>query len=124
MPIKGFHAVFGPTVRIKAICLCFDNTGITDLIIIKKKYFRDFPGGPVVTTLPSNAGVADLIPGQGSKIPCASQPKNQNITQKQYCDKFNEDLKKNGPRQKKKSIFKERGISIFFYSCRKMLQNL
>ena len=29
----------------------------------------DFPGSPVVKTLPSNAGTASLIPGQGAKIP-------------------------------------------------------
>ena len=28
----------------------------------------DFPGSPVVKTSPSNAGVVDLIPGQGAKI--------------------------------------------------------
>ena len=37
----------------------------------------DFPGGPVVKTSPSNAGSAGLIPGQGTKIPRASQTKNQ-----------------------------------------------
>ena len=36
---------------------------------------RDFPGHPVVKTLPSNAGGAGLIPGQGAKIPHALQPK-------------------------------------------------
>ena len=51
--------------------------------------FRDFPGGPVVKNPPSNAGGAGLIPGQGAKIPHASGPKNQNIKQKQYCNKFN-----------------------------------
>ena len=30
-----------------------------------KKTGRDFPGGSVVKTLPSNAGGAGLIPGQG-----------------------------------------------------------
>ena len=30
----------------------------------------------------------------GARIPHASQPKNQNIKQKQYCNKFNKDLKK------------------------------
>ena len=40
---------------------------------------RDFPGGPVVKTPPSNAGAAGSIPGQGAKIPHASQPKHQNI---------------------------------------------
>ena len=33
---------------------------------------RDFPGGPVVKNLPSNAGDAGLIPGQGTKIPHAA----------------------------------------------------
>ena len=30
---------------------------------------RDFPGGPVVKNLPSNAGDAGSIPGQGIKTP-------------------------------------------------------
>ena len=30
---------------------------------------RDFPGGPVVKTSPSNAGGAGSIPGPGAKIP-------------------------------------------------------
>ena len=48
---------------------------------IFKKNNRDFPGDPVVKTLPSNAGGASSIPGQGAKIPHASGPKNQNIKQ-------------------------------------------
>ena len=36
---------------------------------------RDFPEGPVVKTLPSNAGGAGSIPGREAKIPHASQPK-------------------------------------------------
>ena len=67
-------------------------------------HLRDFPGSPVVRTLPSNAGGAGSIPGQGAKIPHASWPKNQNIKQKQYCNKFNKDFK-NSPHQKK--FFKE-----------------
>ena len=54
----------------------------------------------MVKTSPSNAGVAGLIPGWGAKIPHASQPKIQNIKQKQYCNKVNKDFK-NGPHQKK-----------------------
>ena len=54
----------------------------------------DFPGGPVVKTSPSNAGGAGSIPGRGAKIPHALRPKNQNIEQKQYCNKFNEDFNK------------------------------
>ena len=54
----------------------------------------------MVRTSPSNAGGASSIPGWGAKIPRASWPKNQNMKQKQYCNKFNEDFK-NGPHQKK-----------------------
>ena len=68
---------------------------------IKTREDRDFPGGPVVKTLPSSSGSAGSIPGQGSKIPHASWPKNQNIKQKKYCYKFNKDPK-NGPHLKKK----------------------
>ena len=59
----------------------------------------DFPAGPVLKTSPSSAGGAGLIPGQGAKIPHTSGPKNQNIIQKQYSNKFNEDFK-NGPYQR------------------------
>ena len=59
----------------------------------------DFPGGPVVKTLPSNAGGVGSIPGRGAKIPHASWPENQNIKQKQYCNKCNKDFKK-GPHPK------------------------
>ena len=34
----------------------------------------------MVKTLPSNVGVAGSIPGQGDKIPHASQPENQKST--------------------------------------------
>ena len=60
----------------------------------------DFAGGPVVKTSSSNAGVVGSIPGWGAKIPHAQRPKNQNIKQKQYCNKFSKDFK-NGPHQKK-----------------------
>ena len=45
---------------------------------------------------PSNAEAMGSIPEWGAKIPHASQPKNQNIKQKQYHNKFNKDFK-NGP---------------------------
>ena len=48
----------------------------------------------------SNAGGVGSIPGWGAGIPHASWPKNQNIKEKQYCNKFSEDFK-NGPHQKK-----------------------
>ena len=54
---------------------------------------RESPGGPVVWTLLSITGDAALIPGQGAKIPHASQPKKQNIKQKQHYNKFNKDFK-------------------------------
>ena len=39
----------------------------------KKALQRDFPGGPVVKNLPSNAGDMRSTPGQGTKIPHASE---------------------------------------------------
>ena len=57
----------------------------------------------MVETSPSNAGGAGSIPGWRAKIPHASRPKNQNIKQKQYCNKFNKNFK-NGPHQKKNLI--------------------
>ena len=58
-----------------------------------------FPGGPATKTLPPSAKGAGSIPGQGVKIPHALGPQNRDIKQKQYCNKFNKDLK-NGPHQK------------------------
>ena len=46
----------------------------------------DFPGGPLVKTLPSYATDEGLIPVWGAKIPYALWPKNQHINQKQYCN--------------------------------------
>ena len=54
----------------------------------------DFPDGTVIDTSSPNAVFVGLIPGWGAEIPCASCPKNQNIKQKQYCNKFNKDFKK------------------------------
>ena len=54
---------------------------------------REFLGGPVVKTSPSNAGGVGLIPGQGAKTPLASRPKSQNKKQQQYCNEFNKDFK-------------------------------
>ena len=48
----------------------------------------------MVTPSSSNTGGAGSIPGQEAKIPHALQPKSQNIKQKQYCNKFNKDFKK------------------------------
>ena len=45
------------------------------------------------------------IPGQGAKIPHGSQPWNQNIKRKQYCNKFKKDFENGLP--KKKNSFKK-----------------
>ena len=59
--------------------------------------WRNSRGGPVIKTLPSNAGDVGLIPGPGGKIPHASKRKTPWHKQwKQYCNKFNKTLK-NGP---------------------------
>ena len=51
--------------------------------LLFKKTFRDYPGGPVVKTLPSNAGGTGSVPGQGTKVPYTLWLKNQSIKQKQ-----------------------------------------
>ena len=62
---------------------------------------KGFPDSSGVKTVPSSAGgTGSSVPGWGTKIPRASY-KNQNIKQKQYCNKLNKDFK-NGPHQKKK----------------------
>ena len=63
------------------------------------------PGGPVVKTSPFNAGSVSPFPGRRAKIPHALWPKNQNIKQKQCCNKINKGFK-NGPHQKKKILKK------------------
>ena len=60
-------------------------------VIVLKLYKQregGLPGSPGVKTSPSNAVCAGLIPGHRAKILHASWPKNQNIKQKQYCNKF------------------------------------
>ena len=47
----------------------------------------------MVKTSRFNAAGAGSIPGQGTKIPHASRPKNQNRKQEQYGNKFNRDFK-------------------------------
>ena len=56
---------------------------------------RNFPGGgPVVKIFAFQCRGAGLIPGQGAKIPYATQSKNQNMKQKHYCNKSNKEFKK------------------------------
>ena len=49
------------------------------------------------------------VPGQGAKIPHALQPKNQNIKQKQQCNKFNKDKKKKRERERRNRPKKKGG---------------
>ena len=56
-------------------------------------WYWDFLGGPAVEILSSNAGDVDSNLGPGAKISHALGPKKQNIKWKQYCNKFNKDLK-------------------------------
>ena len=53
-------------------------------------------------TLPSKAGGAALITGWGVKVSHALWPKEQNIKQKQYCNKFNKDFKNGSHKEIKK----------------------
>ena len=55
----------------------------------------------MVKTSPSIAGDSSLIPGQGIKIPHTSLPTNQNIKQKQHCNKFNKDFESDQHLKKK-----------------------
>ena len=54
----------------------------------KKEYWRDFPAGTVVKTLPSKAGCVGSVPGWEVKIPHALRSKDQNLRQKWYYNKF------------------------------------
>ena len=60
----------------------------------------------MVKTSPSNTGGASSIPGGGAKMPCASQPINQNIKEKQYCNKFNKDFFNGSKKRVKKTLLK------------------
>ena len=51
----------------------------------------------MVKTPPFNAKDAVSVSDGGAKIPHASLPKDQNIKQKKYCNKFKKDFLKNGP---------------------------
>ena len=67
---------------------------ISDLLL------GNFPGIPVVKTSPSSSGSVGSFPDQEARILHALWPENQNIKEKQYCNKFNKDF---GPTLKIKS---------------------
>ena len=70
----------------------------------------------MVKTLLSNVGTVGSIHGRGVKIPCALGPKNQNIKLRQFCNKFNKDLKVAHIKKiiKKKKVIKETRATPFF----------
>ena len=70
----------------------YSNKKVEERNTLKNPEDGDFPSTPVVQPLPSNARGASSIPGQVAKIPHTLWPKNQNIKQKQYYNKFNTDL--------------------------------
>ena len=61
-----------------------------------------FSGGPVTKTA-FRCRSCRFSPSQGAKIPTCLSAKKQNIKQKQYCNKFNKDLKKWSTSKKKKN---------------------
>jgi len=76
---------------------------------------QDFPDGSVVKTSPSIARGAGSITSQGANIPHASRPRNQNIKQKQICNKFSKGLKKTFP-------IKDL-LSLFAFPCKLFIMN-
>ena len=76
------------------------------------------PGHPwflVVRTSPSGAGGVDSTPARGPEVLHASWPKNQNVKQKQWCNKFSKDSK-NGPLPKKTFLKKIKRINCSPFS--------
>ena len=59
----------------------------------QKNQKRDFPGGPIIKTSPSNTEGIGSIPGWGAKISHASRPKRATLKTVRYCNKFNKDFK-------------------------------
>ena len=72
-----------------------------------RKELRDLPGGPVVKTLPFNAGSVGSISGQGVKIPHALGSKKPNIKQKQFVTNSIKTLKMVHIKKKKKLLKKK-----------------
>ena len=57
------------------------------------------------------SGGVDSISGGRAKIPHASRPKNWNIKQKQYCNRFNKDFRKWSTSKKKTKVGQWNGLS-------------
>ena len=56
---------------------CIHRTVVHSVGWRRKEASKDFPGSVVVKNLPSRAGDASLIPGWGTKVPCASGPEKE-----------------------------------------------
>ena len=62
---KSFLKIYFNVFLKKIVYIFFSN------IVNEYIHYWDFPSGPVVKTLPSNAGGMGLIPDRGAKIPHA-----------------------------------------------------
>jgi len=74
----------------------------------------DFRGAPMDKTSFSNARDAGSIHCLEAKIPHAVWPKKQNIKQKQYCNKFNKNLKKERKKEGDREAFVPKIIKSLF----------
>ena len=69
-----------------------DSVFIMIRSLVKTFYSREFSGGPMVRTLPSNSGSTGLNPGQRTKTPHVMQC-SQKLIKKYYIEKYNEVIK-------------------------------
>ena len=102
---ERFAKIKHNTIPVTDVLKCYFSQRLTcSRFILNELTLGDFPGSPVVKTLPSNARGVDLICGHRVRILHAlmakKKKKKKNKLQKQYCNKFNKDFK-NGPHQKK-----------------------
>ena len=69
----------------------------------------------MVKTLPFNAGDAGSIPGLGARVHMPNGQKNENMKQKQYCNKTIKTLKKwpTSKKKKKEGIFNPASDFLF-----------
>ena len=75
----------------------------------------------MVTTFPSSAGVAVLIPGERVKFYMPQDEKNQIIKQKPCCNKFNKDFK-HDPHEKSLKINTLNSL-VFLYTNNERSEN-
>ena len=103
--VSPFHPLSDFRIRVTLLCAQSNRKGEQWLrlsarqLVWWKVSCRDYPGSPVVKTLPSNTGCVGSIPGQGAKILHVLWLKNENMKQKQYCIKFNKGSKKKKKRE-------------------------